>query len=99
MAGRAADIQDVSQRLLCRLAGVKPELPEINDRTILVAEDIPPSVLINLDRRGIAGFATVLGGPTSHVAILARSMGIPAVAGLTPKVLVIPDGNRNSVAL
>jgi multiphosphoryl transfer protein len=94
LAGRATDIQDVSQRLLCRLAGVKPELPEIDDRTILVAEDIPPSVLINLDRRGIAGFATVLGGPTSHVAILARSMGIPAVAGLTAKVLVIPDGDE-----
>ena len=94
LAGRAADIQDVSQRLLCRLAGVTPELPEIDDRTILVAEDIPPSVLINLDRRGIAGFATVLGGPTSHVAILARSMGIPAVAGLTTKALVIPDGNE-----
>ena len=67
LAGRAADIQDVSLRLLCRLAGIKPELPKIEGQTILVAEDIPPSVLINLDRSGIAGFATVLGGPTSHV--------------------------------
>jgi len=59
-----------------------------------VAEDIPPSVLINLDRSGIAGFATVLGGPTSHVAILARSMGIPAVAGLAPGVLAFPEGEE-----
>jgi phosphoenolpyruvate-protein phosphotransferase len=94
LAGRAADIQDVSLRLLCRLAGVKPELPRIEGQTVLVAEDIPPSVLINLDRGGIAGFATVLGGPTSHVAILARSMGIPAVAGLAAEVLGLPEGEE-----
>ena len=94
LAGRAADIQDVSLRLLCRLAGVKPELPRIEGETILVAEDIPPSVLINLDRSDVAGFATVLGGPTSHVAILARSMGIPAVAGLPPEVLALPEGEE-----
>jgi phosphoenolpyruvate-protein phosphotransferase len=82
LAGRAADIEDVGIRVLWRLAGVEAQLPELTGQSILLAEDLPPSVLISMDRTRLAGFATVRGGPTSHVAILARSMGIPAVAGL-----------------
>jgi phosphocarrier protein FPr len=91
LAGRAADIEDVAQRVLWRLAGVEAQLPELTDQSILVAEDLAPSILISLDRAKLAGFATVRGGPTSHVAILARSMGIPAVAGLPIAALALPE--------
>ncbi len=59
-----------------------------------MAEDLPPSVLISLDRTKLAGFATVRGGPTSHVAILARSMGMPAVAGLPVAALALSEGEE-----
>jgi multiphosphoryl transfer protein len=91
LAGRAADIEDVALRVLWRLTGVEPQLPDLTEQSILVAEDLPPSVLIALDRNKLAGLATVRGGPTSHVAILARSMGMPAVAGLPATVLALSE--------
>jgi len=91
LAGRAADIEDVALRVLWRLMGVEAQLPQLTEQSILVAEDLPPSVLISLDRARLAGFATVRGGPTSHVAILARSMGMPAVAGLPVAALALPE--------
>lgn len=94
LAGRAADIEDVALRVLWRLTGVEPQLPQMTEHSILVAEDLPPSVLISLDRAKLAGFATVRGGPTSHVAILARSMALPAVAGLPGAALALPDGRE-----
>lgn len=94
LAGRAADIEDVALRVLWRLGSVEPQLPNLTGRSILVADDLPPSVLISLDRTELAGFATVRGGPTSHVAILARSMGMPAVAGLPVAALALTDGEE-----
>ena len=94
LAGRAADIEDVALRVLWRLASVEPQLPKLTGQSILVAEDLPPSVLISLGRTELAGFATVRGGPTSHVAILARSMGMPAVAGLPVAALALTDGEE-----
>jgi hypothetical protein len=85
------DIEDVALRVLWRLMGVEAQIPELTDQSILVAEDLPPSILISLDRARLAGFATVRGGPTSHVAILARSMGMPAVAGLPVATLALPE--------
>lgn len=70
LAARAADIQDVALRVLWRLTSATPRLPELIGESILVAEDLPPSMLISMDRGKLAGFATVLGGPTSHLAIL-----------------------------
>jgi len=92
LAGRAADIEDVALRVLWRLTSVEPQLPELTGQSILIAEDLPPSVLISLDRTRLAGFATVRGGPTSHVAIVARSMGMPAVAGLPAVALALAEG-------
>jgi multiphosphoryl transfer protein len=94
LAGRAADIEDVALRVLWRLTGVEPQLPQMTERSILVAEDLPPSVLISLDRTKLAGFATVRGGPTSHVAILARSMALPAVVGLPGAALALSEGRE-----
>ncbi|MBW0000499.1 MAG: phosphoenolpyruvate--protein phosphotransferase [Verrucomicrobia bacterium] len=96
LAGRAADIEDVALRVIWRLTGVEPQLPQMTEHSILVAEDLPPSVLISLDRTKLAGFATVRGGPTSHVAILARSMALPAVAGLPAAALAL-SGDREIV--
>lgn len=94
LAGRAADIEDVALRVIWRLTGVEPQLPQLTERSILVAEDLPPSVLISLDRTKLAGFATVRGGPASHVAILARSMALPAVAGLPGAALALSEGRE-----
>ena len=88
----------ISKTWLCGCSGaspsVEPQLPKLTGRSILVAEDLPPSVLISLSRTELAGFATVRGRPTSHVAILARSMGMPAVAGLPVAALALTDGEE-----
>jgi len=67
-------------------------MPEVPPDTILIAEDLSPSDTASLDRTRVRGFCTTLGGATSHVAILARSADIPAVAGIDPRVLDLPNG-------
>lgn len=81
---RAVDIEDVAKRLLRNLRGdqddgVRPLQP---DTGILLAHDLAPSDTVSLDRTRIRGFATELGSPTSHTAIMARSLNIPAVVAL-----------------
>ncbi len=94
LAGRANDVRDVGQRVLELLTGVRQEKPEFPHGTILVAEDLTPSDTATLDRERIEGFCTTAGGASSHVAILARSLDIPAVAGIDPRALEIADGSR-----
>lgn len=94
LAGRAVDVKDVGQRVLEELTGQKSAKPEIPKGSILIAEDLTPSDTASMDRTVVAGFATTLGGATSHVAILARSLDIPAVAGIEAHALDIPDGSR-----
>jgi len=94
LAGRANDVRDVGQRVLELLTGVRQERPEFPAGTILIAEDLTPSDTATLDRDRIEGFCTTSGGASSHVAILARSLDIPAVAGIDPKALEIVDGER-----
>jgi phosphocarrier protein FPr len=90
---RAGDLRDVGRRVVESLAGGELRtLPEVPPDTILIAEDLSPSDTASLDRSRVRGFCTTLGGATSHVAILARSLDIPAVAGIDPRVLDIPDG-------
>ncbi len=82
MRERAADIKDVSYRLLCHLLGVAAtDLTLINHECVIVAHDLTPSDTAQLDRQFTKGFATEIGGRTSHSAIMARSMEIPAVVG------------------
>jgi phosphocarrier protein FPr len=93
LAGRAVDLSDVGQRVLRHLVGMPEEqalAPETP--TILVAEDLTPSDTAALDADIILGFCTVKGGPTSHTAILARSLGIPAIVGIGDALLAIPNG-------
>ena len=90
---RAGDLRDVGKRVLESLAGSdRGALPEVPPDTILIAEDLNPSDTASLDRSRVRGFCTKLGGATSHVAILARSLDIPAVAGIDPRALDLADG-------
>ncbi|MFM6208431.1 PEP-utilizing enzyme, partial [Planktothrix sp.] len=106
LSQRANDVRDVGQRVLRILTGVNSTKPIYPNHTILIAEDLTPSDMATLDRSKVIGFCTVAGGTTSHVAILARSMGIPAIAGTEAQVLdltdgtpVILDGNKGTLKL
>jgi phosphocarrier protein FPr len=91
LAQRATDVRDVGQRVLEEITGQRREKAEIPEGTILVAEDLTPSDTASLDRTKVVGFCTLAGGASSHVSILARSLDIPAVAGIEPRALDIPD--------
>ncbi|MFC4767973.1 phosphoenolpyruvate--protein phosphotransferase [Effusibacillus consociatus] len=80
---RAADVRDLGGRLLSNLRDEKGlQLSEIREEVILVADDLTPSDTVQLDKQFILGFVTRKGGKTSHTAILARSLGIPAIVGV-----------------
>ncbi|MDE8143148.1 phosphoenolpyruvate--protein phosphotransferase [Erysipelothrix rhusiopathiae] len=79
---RAADIKDVTYCMKCHACGLNiPDLTTINEEVVIVAEDLTPSDTAQLDRNFVKGFATEIGGRTSHSAIMARSLEIPAVVG------------------
>lgn len=92
LAGRANDVRDVGQRVLEELTGQRSDKPEMPAGTILIAEELTPSDTAQLDRSKVVGFATTSGGASSHVAIIARSLDLPAVAGIEGRALEIPDG-------
>ncbi|MDQ3139085.1 MAG: phosphoenolpyruvate--protein phosphotransferase, partial [Gemmatimonadota bacterium] len=94
LAGRAADLRDVGRRVLHLLVGRDGESDDVPPDSIVVAEDLAPSDAASLDRTRVLGFCTTMGSATSHVAILARGLGIPAVAGIDPRVLEVPSGTR-----
>lgn len=80
---RAADIKDVTYRLMAHSLGVNlPNLSLIDHQVVIVAHDLTPSDTAQLDRNFVLGFATEIGGRTSHSAIMARSLEIPAVVGI-----------------
>ncbi|HZQ45827.1 MAG TPA: phosphoenolpyruvate--protein phosphotransferase, partial [Verrucomicrobiae bacterium] len=81
---RATDMRDVTSRILNNLMGRQDEvdLKKIKEPCIIVSYDLSPSVTAQLDRKIVLGFATDIGGKTSHTAIMARSLRIPAVVGL-----------------
>ena len=81
---RAADIKDVSFRLLCNILGLTiPDLTSIYEEVVIVAEEMTPSDTAQLNKKYALGFVTEIGGKTSHAAIMAVSLGIPAVVGCT----------------
>lgn len=108
IAARASDLQDVGQRVLSlfdkteqtdtaspdEAGGGRGSLdkPLAGEPCILFAEDLMPSDTAKLDPRDILGFVTVAGGPTSHTAIIARSLGIPAIVGASKSVLELREG-------
>ncbi|MEO6678211.1 MAG: phosphoenolpyruvate--protein phosphotransferase [Pseudomonas sp.] len=94
LAERAADLADVGQRVLKLILGVQDHAIELPEGAILIAEQLTPSQTAGLDTRKVLGFATVGGGATSHVAILARAAGLPAICGLPVQVLALADGTQ-----
>ena len=94
MRARAADVRDVSNRLIACLTGDARETAKSPEKIILCADDLAPSETIALDRERIAAFVTSGGSSNSHTAILARNMTIPAVIGAGETFLeTIRDGN------
>lgn len=104
---RAVDVQDVGQRVIRVLLGVgenKAAFPDLP--TIVLADDLTPSDTVQFPKDRLLALATVRGGPTSHTAILARSLGIPAIVSLpmpleslTKETTLILDGNTGLVTL
>ncbi len=91
---RAADVRDVGRQVLLALSGQASLAFTLDAPAVLVAEDLTPSDTANLDRDNVLAVCTALGGPTSHSAILARTLGLPAVVGLGPRVLTLPANSR-----
>ena len=94
MQERAADIRDVSKRILAHLLGVKiPSPATIKDEVIIVAADLTPSDTAQLNRQYVKAFVTDIGGRTSHSAIMARSLEIPAIVGTKEVTSTAKDGD------
>ena len=94
MQERAADIRDVSKRILAHLLGVKvPSPATIKDEVIIVTADLTPSDTAQLNRQYVKAFVTDIGGRTSHSAIMARSLEIPAIVGTKEVTSIAKDGD------
>ena len=94
MQGRAADVKDVSQRILGILCGVVQGGIASDVPVLLASDDLAPSETIQLDKSKILGFITSMGSGSSHTAILARTMGIPAIVGLGDQLDSIYEGRQ-----
>ena len=95
MKERAADIKDVTKRVLANLLGVSISNPSmISEEVIIIAEDLTPSDTAQLNRKYAKGFTTDIGGRTSHSAIMARSLEIPAVVGTKTVTSTIENGMK-----
>lgn len=106
LRARGSDVEDVIQRLLVALSGVQGEPNDLSEDAVIVAQDLLPSAVAELDLKHARALATDSGGWTSHTAILARGIGIPAVVGLREFFRqaktgdrIIVDSNRNEVIL
>lgn len=106
-SARAADIKDVGTRVLHNILGVvQADLSKLDEDVIIIADDLTPSDTAQMDKKRVVGFATNIGSRTSHTAIMARSLEIPAVLGLgdiTETVntgdVVVVDGLKGAVAV
>ena len=104
LKARAADLKDITERIIRNLTGTLLDLSQLPQNTVLVARDLAPSDTAQIDREHVVGLVTDEGGPTSHVAIMARSFQIPAVVGTknaTGEIkngdLLVVDGNEGIV--
>ncbi len=94
MKERAADIKDVSSRIISNLAGKGGDAFAITEKnTVVVAHDLTPSDTAQLDKEKVIGFITNIGGRTSHAAIMARTLEIPAVLGLSDITSCVKNGD------
>ena len=94
MRERAADIKDVTNRVLRHLLGIKVvDLSALDEEVVLVAHDLTPSDTATMNKKMVLGFLTNIGGRTSHTAIMARTLEIAAVVGLTDITENVKDGD------
>ncbi|MGB2897115.1 MAG: phosphoenolpyruvate--protein phosphotransferase [Anaerolineales bacterium] len=104
---RAADIRDVGHRVVCILLGIEEvDLSNLDQPSIIIARDLTPSDTVRLDKNVILGFCTAEGGPTSHTAIIAKALELPAVVGAGKGVLdissssvVLLDGKKGEIVV
>ncbi len=104
---RLSDIEDVGKRILRNLRGIRREiLSQLKEELIIVAYDLSPSDTASMHREKVIGFITDIGGKTSHTAIMAKALEIPAVVGLEEATIkvktgdnLIVDGNRGEVII
>ncbi|RMI41243.1 phosphoenolpyruvate--protein phosphotransferase, partial [Streptomyces triticirhizae] len=106
LAGRVADLDDVRNRIIARLMGLPtPGVPDSDEPYVLIARDLAPADTALLDTSLVLGFLTEEGGPTSHSAILARALGVPAVVAvpgageIASGTLVAVDGSTGEVVV
>lgn len=107
MRERVADIKDIGDRLIRNILGKeRVDLSNLKEDVIIIAEDLTPSDTAAMDKNHVKGFATEIGGETSHTAIIARSLEIPAVVGCAKAIrkiitgdMVIIDGSEGAVFL
>ncbi len=104
---RAADIRDVGRRVVCILLGIdEADLSNLNQPSIIIARNLTPSDTVRMDKNLVLGFCTAEGGPTSHTAIIAKALDLPAVVGAGSDVLGIPsssiillDGQKGEIVI
>lgn len=106
LAARAVDMEDIAQRVLRILQGEQEQTVQLLEPAVIVATELTPSATMRFDSAKVRAFCTATGGPTSHVAILAKALGIPAVTGLGAAIdrlhndlQVIVDGNSGEILL
>ena len=90
---RASDVRDISRRVLKCLMHKQAQTMSANDSSIICAQDLAPSETVQFDKRKVLAFCTARGSSTSHTAILARTLGIPAVTGLGDELAELRDGD------
>jgi phosphotransferase system enzyme I (PtsI) len=94
LSERAVDVRDIARRLLHNLAGRSSSaLADLAEPCIIIAHDLSPTETAGLNKQKVLGFATDLGSPTSHTAIMARALGIPAVVGMHDITLRVAAGD------
>ncbi len=95
MQARAADVKDISNRIIVNLLGTGNSAQNTNDKMIICADDLAPSETVSLDKEKVLAFVTAHGSSNSHTAILARNMNIPAVIGVGDDFLAaVKDGDE-----
>lgn len=95
MQARAADVKDISNRIIANLTGTASGIADTDDKMIICADDLAPSETVSLDKDKVLAFVTAHGSSNSHTAILARNMNIPAVIGVGDKFMSdIKDGDE-----
>src|SRR5258708_21747375 len=106
LSARAVDMEDVAQRVLRILQGKEEQTIQLLEPVVIVATDLTPSATMRFESEKVLAFCTAKGGPTSHVAILAKALGIPAITGLGTSIdqlyddlEVIVDGDSGEIVL